>query len=140
MSEPEQEPKPLQEFTERVEKPGVKPPKPLPEEELKKFVLGMVDGQVFTSAHLNEHEMGMPPMVFMPLALGMFADHGEKEMKAVTDELGVFWEWMSQAGPRSVNGLPTFFSVRLLCRSDWQRARKAYQIEMDRRKNFVLPT
>lgn len=132
-----EEEKILDDVTQRVHKPAVKPPEPISEEELKAFTLGLIDGRVFTSAHVGEADM--LPMIFMPLGLGMFADHGDKELKAIDEKLGVFWEWMDRAGPRSVNGYPCFFSVRMLCKSDWERARKAYKDEMDRRKNFTLP-
>lgn len=127
----------LQEFTDRISY-VVEPPQPLPEKELIEFILGLCDGKIFTSAHLRDYDP--IEMVFMPLALGAFRDHTENEMKAIIDATGVFWEWLDRAGPRSVNGLPIFTSMRMLCKSDWERAVKAHKVEMDRRKNFTIPT
>jgi hypothetical protein len=138
-SETGEKPNILQEFTERISY-VVEPPKPLPEAELKEFIFGLCDGRIFTSAHLREHELEFLQIVFMPLGLGMFRDHTENEMKKIEQELGVMWEWIDKAGPRSINGLPSFFSVRMLCKSDWAKAIKAHKAEMERRKNFTIPT
>lgn len=54
------------------------------------------------------------------------------------EQLGVIWEWMSQAGPRSINGYPTFSSHRLLHRDDWERARKALAREQERRESIEV--
>jgi len=130
---------PLQEVAERISY-VVEPPEPLPDDKLREFVLALCDNRIFTSAHLRQHEIQMTSMVFMPLALGMFRDHTEKEMDALKASIGVFYEYYTEAGPRSVNGLPMFMSVRMLCKSDWERARKAYEVEMDGRKVIPLPT
>lgn len=53
-------------------------------------------------------------------------------------DIGVVWEWLSKAGPRSINGYPIFFSCRLMHREDWEKARRAAQKEMDRRKELDL--
>jgi len=52
--------------------------------------------------------------------------------------LGVIWEYIDKAGPRSINGHPSFFSHRLLSLSDWHRAHKAYVREMERRQNIEV--
>jgi hypothetical protein len=58
--------------------------------------------------------------------------------KEFTQQIGVLWEWMSKAGPRAINGYPTFFSVRLLHRDDWERARKAIIREQKRREDIEV--
>lgn len=52
--------------------------------------------------------------------------------------LGLFWEWMSAAGPRSVNGYPIFFSCRIMHTEDWERARRAIIREQERRESIEL--
>jgi len=52
--------------------------------------------------------------------------------------IGILYEYMSQAGPRSINGCPMFFSVRYMHREDWCRARGAIQREEERRQNITL--
>jgi hypothetical protein len=53
-------------------------------------------------------------MVFMPLA---FIDkEAHEQMKA--DEVDMFYEYVSEAGPRSVNGMPIFMSVQTLTRTE----------------------
>jgi hypothetical protein len=52
--------------------------------------------------------------------------------------LGCVWENLSAAGPRSINGCPIFFSMRMMHREDWERARGAIEREHARRKNIDL--
>ena len=54
------------------------------------------------------------------------------------DQLGVIYEWMSKAGPRAINGMPTFFSCRLMHKEDWERARQAIAREQERRENIEV--
>jgi hypothetical protein len=49
-------------------------------------------------------------------------------------QLGVIYEEISQAGPRSVNGQPIFWSFKTLNRSDWKRAYAAILRELSRRE------
>lgn len=49
-----------------------------------------------------------------------------------TEQIGVIWEYLAQAGPRSINGMPMFFSCRFMHREDWQRALAAYERERER--------
>lgn len=48
------------------------------------------------------------------------------------EQIGIFWEYLDQAGPRSINGMPMFFSVRIMHKDDWQRAAAAYERERQR--------
>lgn len=52
--------------------------------------------------------------------------------------LGLVWEYLSEAGPRSVNGMPIFMSLRFMHIEDWNRARTAILREEERRKNITL--
>ena len=52
--------------------------------------------------------------------------------------LGVIYEEISKAGPRSVNGQPIFMSCRILNRSDWIRCRAAINRELARRDEMEI--
>lgn len=98
-------------------------------EKLKEFVMGVVDGRIFTDRHVR-HPKDMT-QVFMALN---FMD--PKALRV--DDIGVIWEWMSEAGPRSINGMPMFMSFRMMNRSDAARAWKAIEREQKRREGFEV--
>ena len=52
--------------------------------------------------------------------------------------LGVIYEDIGKAGPRSINGQPIFYSLRIINTSDWNRARKAITRELERRENMEI--
>jgi len=52
--------------------------------------------------------------------------------------LGIVWEDYSEAGPRSVNGLPCFMSCKFMSKSDWKRACTAIEKEQKRRDRMTL--
>lgn len=49
------------------------------------------------------------------------------------DSIGLIWEYMENAGPRSINNCPQFSSCRFMHREDWKIAKKAI-IELDSRE------
>ncbi len=53
-------------------------------------------------------------------------------------DIGLIYEDIGQAGPRSINGYPIFWSFRILNKSDWERARKAIAIELKRREDMEV--
>lgn len=52
--------------------------------------------------------------------------------------LGCIYEYYSEQSPRSINGYPSFFSFRLLSHGDWERAKKAIYVELERRENMEI--
>lgn len=102
----------------------------LPEERLREFVDGVCSDRIYLSGYVREPRM--LGMVFMPLALGL--------LSACTNpkEIGCAWEWMSAAGPRSINGMPMFSSVKFIHVEDWKRAVAAIQRELERREKIEL--
>ncbi len=52
--------------------------------------------------------------------------------------LGVIYEEISKAGPRSINGQPIFWSLRIINRSDWKRAHAAITRELSRREDMEI--
>ena len=100
-------------------------------EELKQLALDISDGKVFTDRHLRDVEdIGM---VFMPIPLGAFA----KESKEYIDDIGLIYEYWSEAGPRSVNGYPSFFSMTVLGKEDTEQVFK-YHEQFEQAKKAVL--
>lgn len=102
------------------------------DEELRELVLAICDGRVFTSLHVdNASRIGM---VFMPLALGALSNLTDQYVASI----GMVYEYLDKAGPMAFNGMPMFFSCRLLHREDFTRISSAIQRELDRRKNIEL--
>ena len=81
------------------------------EEELKTLALDIFQEKVFTTLHIPENEGHMIRSIFMPIGLG-----GLTPEQAA--EVGMLYEYLSQAGPRSVNGYPCFFSVQCVNKAD----------------------
>jgi len=52
--------------------------------------------------------------------------------------IGVIYEYISKAGPRSINGYPCFFSFRILNKADWLRAHAAIVRELKRREDMEI--
>ena len=98
------------------------------DEDLKRFVLGCCDGAVFTNRHVKDAKL--IPLIFVPLAFSTDRD--------CLDDVGLLWEWRSEAWSRRINGYPQFGSVRLMHRDDWERARVAIERELKRRDNITV--
>ena len=79
------------------------------EEDLKQLALDMHKGLIFTDTQIGQPNM--LAMVFMPLAF-MSVD------KKWVDQVGLIYEYLDKAGPRSVNGMPTFMSMRIVPKTD----------------------
>lgn len=76
----------------------------LNEEQLRKLALDMVDGRIFHDQMCPEN---MVTHVFMPL---MFVTVAKED----SQHWGLVYEYMSEAGPRTLNGFPMFMSMRVL--------------------------
>ena len=53
-------------------------------------------------------------------------------------KIGTIYEYISEAGPRSINGFPCFFSHKVLNRSDFMRAHAAIGRELKRRDEMEI--
>ncbi len=82
------------------------------DDELKQLASDLKAGWVFTNRHVED--ANMLSVVFIPLGV-MDEDQVENLRE---DNPGLIYEYLAKAGPRSVNGLPTFFSMNLLNQSD----------------------
>ncbi len=115
-------------------------------EELQQLVRDIVAGNVVTAEQIPTD---MWSTVFMPIMFGALngpspgefpvrmSDLPSEVYRAYTDtrlrDLGTIYENVSEAGPMSINGYPTFYSMKLLHKDDWDRVLAAVRRELDRR-------
>lgn len=104
------------------------------DDELKALAMDIVDGKVFTDQMLTS---GVDiPMVFMPIILGGLKELTEEEKK----DVAMIYEYLDKAGPRSINGNPCFFSLRILFREDFEVMYKFAKEYEELKKNFTNPS
>lgn len=94
---------------------------------LTQFVLNVCDGQIFTSLQVDEHT----PIHFVFMVLALMTE-------PPPEDTAIAWEYLSQAGPRSIDGYPCFFSCHFMNKEDWERAHKGIVAEMERRKGIKV--
>lgn len=97
------------------------------DDELRTFIDDFLSGRVWTSVHTPDNLL---TSVFLPIAFGGFASYTDSSL----ENIGVLYEHMAKAGPRSVNGCPMFLSMQFMHKDDWERAAKAIDRERERRK------
>jgi hypothetical protein len=94
-----------------------KPYEPLSEIELKKIAMDVVNGRIFCSLSIPQHDASVLPLVFMPLALAG-SDYGKW---CVDNQIHVLYEYMDKRLKMGINGYPIFAGMRLLNKSDAER-------------------
>ena len=95
--------------------------KSLTEEEIKKLADDMYRGLVFTDRHIqNPSDISS---VFMPLALL----NKEQIEKLNVEYAGMIYEYMDQAGPMAINGMPMFCSFRFLSQEVAKKVMEKYR-------------
>ena len=100
------------------------------EKKLRRLAMDCAAGLVFTDRHCQCVEDVLSS--FMVLAL-MEQDQKMKLCESLGDR-GMFYEYMSAAGPMSVNGRPTFFSAQTLNTEDADQLRIYWKEESERRQ------
>lgn len=98
---------------------GPRPFEPIPDLEpvaLEQLAKDWHAGLVFSAHHIDPAS-GLLGSVFLPLGLGGLADWSHEQVETI----GTVYEYMSEAGPQSINGYPMFFSFRLLNRGDFEK-------------------
>ena len=105
-------------------------PREKTDDELKQLAIDVYSGHVFCDWMINpgnpEAAAADLRMVFMVLAL-MSQEQAEEWIEK--SEPSMLYEYMEKAGPRSVNGMPGFFSMQSLNRADhaaWVEIYNAY--------------
>ena len=105
--------------------------------ELKEIAVDLAEGKIFSNLHINEHNK--IESVFMVL---IFMD--SEQRKVLSDNNVVFmYEYIEKANPLSVNGMPTFFSMRYLNKEDFAIMYVEYQKYVEMRTEFLedyIPT
>ena len=81
-------------------------------EELKQIAMDLYQGKIFTDRHLSKSEDAF--LVFTVLSLGGFSEFSDEDL----EDIGLMFEYLDKAGPRSINGYPMFLSLRLLNQHD----------------------
>jgi hypothetical protein len=81
---------------------------PRTDADLKQIAEDLYSGKIFCDWHLRNKEDCR--FVFMPIGIG-----GEGIFQTLIDAKAEFlFEYLDKAGPRSVNGYPSFFSLQYL--------------------------
>jgi hypothetical protein len=121
--DPNQDPKDPLETLKNIEE-GKKPDDPgeprfykyvsRPDAELKQIAADIYHDKVFTDRFI--HFPAEIPMVFMPI---MFMDR--EAQVDFAEDLGMIFEYYSEAGPRGYNGYPIFLSLQRLDKRDSDR-------------------
>ena len=131
----------------------------LTEQELKELVRNVYDGKVFTSLQCR-HDwqsvfmvslfLGSPPSQ-TSLTGNIKTDRRNKleymrdceiykqetpEREKYIDDIGMFYENISEAGPRSINGYPMFFSCKIVSKEDTKRFVEMYNKYIKMREEF----
>jgi hypothetical protein len=89
----------------------------LSDQDIKKLALAIYRGEVLTSMQIREYDQHLLPNIFMPLLL--MDKITSKQL--LVNKITVFWEYMSAAGPQSINGYPMFTSFSAIDRQDAER-------------------
>ena len=86
------------------------------DKELKQIAIDIYKGHIFTDRQVyNAKDL---PLVFMVIP---FMD--EKDIKKLQDDPpGLMFEYIDKAGPRAINGMPSFFSMQMLSKEDTKKA------------------
>ena len=85
---------------------------PLKDVDLKQLAQDLLAGRIFTDRHMPEGEKAH--LVFMPLTF-LNEEQAKQFQEGVKNEsIYMLYEYMDQAGPRTINGMPIFMSYRVL--------------------------
>ena len=99
--------------------------------ELKQIAIDLFHNKIFSSEHLkNEGDLGR---VF--IALRMMKPEQLKEFKK--KEVCFIYEYLDKVAPRSVNGMPVFFSLKYLNREETQKTFKFYNEYKTQQQEFM---
>jgi len=89
------------------------------DEEIRQLAMDAVEGKIFFGSMIREADIDCVFTIFMPIILGgTDLSDWMKDNKVIE-----LYEYLSEAGPRAINGYPTFFSVKFLDEADAERFR-----------------
>jgi len=87
----------------------------MPDNQLKELAKDIVAGRVFTDRQVRKSDVSMLSSIFMVLVFM------QGNTSLVLSDAGLLYEYLDKAGPRCVNGYPTFMSVRYVHKHDIPR-------------------
>ena len=96
---------------------------PLLDKKLKEIARGLHEGKIFCDTQIREGDSNILLSIFMPLVFMSKKDIWLMQKHPP----GLMYEYMDKAGPRSVNGYPCFFSMRILSLEDTKRMSGFYK-------------
>lgn len=100
--------------------------------ELKELAVDLAEGKIFSNLHLGEqHHM------FQSVFMVMVFMKQEDIDQMIANDIHFFYEYMNQAGPMSINGMPNFFSVRMLNKKDFHDMWIEYEKYVAMRTEFL---
>lgn len=90
------------------------------DEEIRQLAKDMYKGSIFTDRHIQNPQDAQT--VFMPL---IFMD--EKQIEELKkDPPGMIYEYMSNAAKMSINGMPIFWSFKMVNQEDTKKVFEKY--------------
>lgn len=102
-----------------------------PKKDLKQIAIDLYDGKIFCDAMISEHDGSrMIGAIFLPLMLGAITS--EEDAK----DIGMVYEYLSEAGPRSINGYPIFFSCKFLRKNEMEKFHEYYNAYKNLKETF----
>jgi len=90
---------------------------PKTDEFLRKLAMDWLDGRVFTSYRLSDEDIKRA----FPILMLMSKDQANE---MIGKDVCMIYEYLTEAGPYTVNGLPMFLSANVLTRSETFRLGK----------------
>lgn len=102
------------------------------EDELKRLALDIVDGKVFGSWMTPNPDEGLMPFRIIT----MMMDVTYLEQLQQRQVVGLY-EYLSEAGPMSVNGLPSFMSCRCIYKGEVERLNELINQARQMRAQFL---
>lgn len=106
---------------------------PKTDAELKQIAVDIFENKIFTNRHIAQEDMKLVSSLFMPIALGAFSSWTEEELQ----DIGLIYEYMTEAAPRNVNGYPSFFSMQILSNEENRRMVVFYKEYSALKEGFV---
>lgn len=82
--------------------------------ERREIALGVMEGTVFTSAQVHEHDLELLSMIFMPVLFGAYEDLTDEDR----NDIGFIYSMMADAFPRGINGYPIFHTCKIVSKAD----------------------
>ena len=93
------------------------------DEELKQIAKDMLADKIFTNAHIREGDEHLLATIFMPFVFMDEKQRDELEAKGVK----VLFEYLSEAGPRAINGYPMFMTCKYMTGEEWDKVYEYYE-------------